>query len=122
MIETILPEIVWADLDNRQREALASVARQAQAQYADSLLGSGEPVWPHAVGMAQMAAELRLDVTSRQAALLFAFPNETHFNKDKFEQQFGEDVSRLVKGVYRLNQMRPITQGFSSDATLNRRI
>lgn len=119
MIETLLPEIVWADLDDTQREALASVARQAQAQYADSLLGSGEPVWPHAVGMAQMAAELRLDVTSRQAALLFAFPNETHFNKDKFEQQFGEDVSRLVKGVYRLNQMRPITQGFSSDATLN---
>ena len=119
MIETLLPEVVWADLDRAQRESLAFVAQQAQATYADALLGSGEPVWPHAVGMAQMAAELRLDVTSRKAALLFAFPNEEHFNKDKFEQQFGEDVSRLVKGVYRLNQMRPITQGFSSDATLN---
>jgi len=119
MIESLLPEVVWADLNTAQRESLAVVALQAQATYADALLGSGEPVWPHAVGMAQMAAELRLDVTSRQAALLFAFPNEEHFNKEKFEQQFGEDIARLVKGVYRLNQMRPITQGFSSDASLN---
>jgi GTP pyrophosphokinase len=119
MIEELLPEIVWVDLDPVQRESLAAVAAQAKATYADALLGSGEAVWPHAVGMAQMAAELRLDITSRQAALLFAFPNEENFNKDKFEQQFGEDIARLVKGVDRLNQMRPVTQGFAADATLN---
>lgn len=119
MLEDLLPEVVWADLDAAQRTSLADVARQAQSTYADALLGSGEPVWPHAVGMAQMAAELRLDVTSRQAALLFAFPNDASYNKEKFEQRYGDDVSRLVKGVFRLNQMRPITQGFSSDASLN---
>lgn len=119
MLETLLPEVVWADLDAAQRDSLLKVAQEAQATYADGLLGSGESAWVHAVGMAKLAAELRLDITSRKAALLFAFPNEAHFNKEKFEQQFGEDVSRLVKGVFRLNQMRPITQGFSSDASLN---
>ena len=119
MLETLLPVVVWADLDAAQRDSLLKVAQEAQATYAEGLLGSGESAWVHAVGMAKLAAELRLDITSRKAALLFAFPNEAHFNKEKFEQQFGEDVSRLVKGVFRLNQMRPITQGFSSDASLN---
>ena len=116
MLETLLPEIIWVDLDPAQRQSLAAVAAKAKETYADALLGSGEAVWPHAVGMAQMAAELRLDLTSRQAALLFAFPNEENFNKEKFEQQFGEDIARLVKGVDRLNQMRPVTQGFAADA------
>ncbi len=119
MLETLLPEIIWVDLDPAQRQSLAAVAAKAKETYADALLGSGEAVWPHAVGMAQMAAELRLDLTSRQAALLFAFPNEENFNKEKFEQQFGVDIARLVKGVDRLNQMRPVTQGFAADATLN---
>lgn len=119
MLENLLPEIVWADLNESQRAALLQVATAARETYGDALLGSGEPVWPHAVGMATLAAELRLDLTSRQAALLFAFPNEDNYNKDKFEALFGEDVARLVKGVYKLNQMRPITEGFSSDATLN---
>src|SRR5574343_73847 len=119
MLETLLPEIVWADLDEPQRAALLRVATEARETYGDALLGSGEPVWPHAVGMATLAAELRLDLTSRQAALLFAFPNEDNYNKDKFEALFGEDVARLVKGVFKLNQMRPVTEGFSSDAALN---
>src|SRR5574343_270293 len=119
MLENLLPEIVWADLNESQRAALLQLATVARETYGDALLGSGEPVWPHAVGMATLAAELRLDLTSRQAALLFAFPNEDNYNKDKFEALFGEDVARLVKGVYKLNQMRPITEGFSSDATLN---
>jgi GTP pyrophosphokinase len=119
MPDSLLPEVVWLDLDVGQRESLERVAGRAKETYADALLGSGEAVWPHAVGMAQMAAELRLDLTSRQAALLFAFPNDERFNKEKFEQEFGEDIARLVKGVDRLNQMRPVTQGFAADATLN---
>jgi GTP pyrophosphokinase len=119
MPDSLLPEVVWLDLDAGQRESLERVADRAKETYADALLGSGEAVWPHAVGMAQMAAELRLDLTSRQAALLFAFPNDERFNKEKFEQEFGEDIARLVKGVDRLNQMRPVTQGFAADATLN---
>ena len=119
MLEMLLPEVVWLDLDATQRDSLERVAVHAKETYADALLGSGEAVWPHAVGMAKLAAELRLDLTSRQAALLFAFPNDEHYNKEKFEQEFGEDIARLVKGVHRLNQMRPVTQGFAADATLN---
>ena len=114
-----LPEALWSDLNDAQRTALLAVAEDARLVYADRLLGSGEAIWPHAVAMATLAAELRLDAVSRQAALLFAFPNEDNFNRQKFEARYGEDVSRLVRGIFKLNQMRPITQGFASDATLN---
>ncbi len=119
MQDCLLPEIVWADLDDVERAALTAVADEARAAYSDSILGSGEAIWPHAVAMAALAAELRLDAISRQAALLFAFPSRDDFNRQKFEQRYGEDVARLVRGVFKLNQMRPITEGFASDATLN---
>lgn len=119
MHDALLPETVWADLDDAQRTTLNAVAEAAKTAYGDDLLGSGEAIWPHAVAMAALAAELRLDSVSRQAALLFAFPSQKDFNRQKFEERFGEDVSRLVRGVFKLNQMRPITEGFASDAVLN---
>lgn len=122
MSEVGLSKAAFADLSSGQKEWLATVAEAAREAYGESLLGSGEAVWPHAVAMAQLAAELRLDVTARAAALLFAIPSQPGFQRDTFEQAWGPDVSRLVRGVFKLNQMRPITQGFASDAQLNPRI
>ena len=119
MPESLLPEAVWADLEPGQRPWLATVARAAHDVYGGDLLGSGEPVWQHAVGMATLAAELRLDATARAAALLFAMPNQPDFQRESFEQAYGSDVSRLVRGISKLNQMRPMTQGFASDTILN---
>ena len=119
MSESILPDLVWADLDSTQRSWLEHIAHDAQRAYGDQVLGSGEATWPHAVTMANLAAELRLDATARAAALLFAFPSQKDFKRETFEQIYGQDISRLVRGVHKLNQMRPITQGFASDATLN---
>ncbi len=119
MDAALLPESVWADLDEAQRHMLLAVARDAQAVYGDQRLESGESTWPHALAMASLAAELRLDVTARAAALLFAMPNQQGFDRDRFEQQYGLDIARLVRGVHKLNQMRPIAQAFVSDAALN---
>lgn len=119
MPDALLPESVWNDLEPGQRPWLESVARVAYTAYGEALLGTGEQVWQHAVGMAMLAAELRLDATARAAALLFALPNQPDFERASFEQQYGSDVSRLVRGLFKLNQMRPMTQGFASDAVLN---
>ena len=119
MPESLLPESVWADLEPGQHPWLKGVAQTASTAYGAQVLGSGEPVWAHAVGMAVLAAELRLDATARAAALLFAMPHQAGFEREAFEHQYGSDVSRLVRGVHKLNQMRPITQGFATDAVLN---
>ena len=71
------------------------------------------------ISMATLAAELRLDVTARAAALLFALPNQEGFERERFEQHVGQDIARLVRGVNKLNQMRPIAQAFATDAALN---
>lgn len=119
MEESMLPDAIWADLDEAQRHTLQAVARDAQAVYGDQRLESGEATWPHALEMAGLAAELRLDVTARAAALLFALPNQEGFDRDRFEQQYGLDIARLVRGVHKLNQIRPIAQAFVSDAALS---
>ncbi|MEN9879428.1 MAG: pyrophosphokinae [Pseudomonadota bacterium] len=119
MKDAMLPDAIWVDLDEPQRHHLQAVAREAQTAYGDQRLESGESTWPHALAMASLAAELRLDATARAAALLFAFPNQEGFDRDRFEQQYGQDIMRLVRGVHKLNQMRPIAQAFVSDAVLN---
>ena len=119
MKDAKLPDAIWADLDDLQRGHLQAVAREAQTVYGDQRLESGEPTWQHALAMASLAAELRLDATARAAALLFAFPNQEGFDRDRFEKQYGQDIMRLVRGVHKLNQMRPIAQAFVSDAALN---
>ena len=119
MKDATLPDAIWVDLDEPQRHHLQAVAREAQTAYGDQRLESGESTWPHALAMASLAAELRLDATARAAALLFAFPNQEGFDRDRFEQQYGQDIMRLVRGVHKLNQMRPIAQAFVSDAALN---
>ena len=119
MKDATLPDAIWADLDEPQRHHLQAVAREAQTVYGDQRIESGEPTWRHALAMASLAAELRLDATARAAALLFAFPNQEGFDRDRFEQQYGQDIMRLVRGVHKLNQMRPIAQAFVSDAALN---
>lgn len=119
MKDATLLDAIWADLDELQRGHLQAVAREAQTIYSDQRLESGEPTWQHALAMASLAAELRLDATARAAALLFAFPNQEGFDRDHFEKQYGQDIMRLVRGVHKLNQIRPIAQAFVSGAALN---
>ena len=59
-------------LPEAARDRLARAADYARALYGERLLGSGEAAWPHALGMALVAASLRLDLDTRLAALLFA--------------------------------------------------
>ncbi|MCK6374864.1 MAG: HD domain-containing protein, partial [Zoogloea sp.] len=62
------------------REGLApdDAARVEQAHdwarglYGERVLGTREPTWSHALGMALIAASLRLDADTRLAALCFA--------------------------------------------------
>ncbi|MRD71724.1 bifunctional (p)ppGpp synthetase/guanosine-3',5'-bis(diphosphate) 3'-pyrophosphohydrolase [Rhodocyclus tenuis] len=107
-----------ADDAARLREAFV-FAREC---YGDAKLGTGEGVWPHALGMALIVAGLRLDADSRAAALLFAAPGCLARNGDEsaarelIEARCGGPVAQLVEGVSRLNRLRPIARGFLDEA------
>ena len=79
-------------------------------------LETGEDISRHAVGTALIASALKLDADSRIAALLFVMYEACPENADDLiGKEFGLDVGRLVKGLDRLNDLRPISQNISSD-------
>lgn len=95
---------------------LRQAAEFAHQAYGEHRLGSGEGVWAHALGMALMIVGLKLDVSARLSALLFAIPTYVDNGLEEIDQGYGRDVGHLVHGISRLNRIRPITSGFSADA------
>jgi len=75
--------------------------------YHEKRLESGEYIFCHVIGMSLIAAELKLDVDSRLAALFFA-ARETYPGavKEWIETEFGASAARLVNGLERLNGLR----------------
>ncbi len=92
--------------------ALKEVVAYAWEVYGDAVLGSGERIWSHALGMGVIIAGLRMDVESRMAALLFAVPASNENGIAVIEERFGKPAAQLVHGISRLNRLRPITKGF----------
>lgn len=91
---------------------LRAAVEYAWEIYGEHLLGSGERIWSHALGMAVIIAGLKLDVESRIAALLFAIPSHQEHGIARIEEKFGKAAAHLVSGISRLNKLRPITKGF----------
>ena len=91
----------------------------ARQVYDEALLGSGESIWSHALGMAVIVAGLRLDADSRMAALLFSIPACSENGLAQIEARFGKSVAQLVSGIYRLDRLRPISRGYVAETADN---
>ena len=65
---------IASGLAGEDRELLARALEFARDAYRDRLLGTGEGALEHALGLAEGAANLRLDAQARAAGLLFAVP------------------------------------------------
>ena len=85
--------------------------------YADKLLGTGEPVMAHALGVTATLAELRLDAETRIASILFAMPQYLADSQDKLAAEFGPAVAALVAGISKLNQLRILTRALAGQET-----
>ena len=81
----------------------------ARGLYGERVLGTREPTWSHALGMALIAASLRLDADTRLAALCFAVGDVLGQPVDEITQRFGAHVAELVEGLRRLNGLRVVT-------------
>ena len=90
-------------------------AQRAIAIYGERKLGSDEGAWEHALGMALIAAGLRLDRDARIAALLFGALQFAPDSGDSLRDTFGTVVVDMVRGLTRLNTLRPITRSFVAD-------
>ena len=97
-------------LPEESLDRLVQAFRLAEQVYAGQALGTGEAALQHAVGMALIAASLRLDVDTRIAALLFAAHDHIGDAREKLTASFGEPVATLVGNMHRLKGLRVLTQ------------
>ncbi len=77
-------------------------ARKAhEGQFRDS----GEPFFSHPTGVAEILAELEMDVVTLTAALLHDVVEDTEVTAEDIEAEFGEEVALLVNGVTKLTKI-----------------
>ena len=92
-----------------ERDLVARALQFAEPLYAGELLSTGEPVWPHALGLASSLAEIGLDAPGRAAGILFAAPKRLG-TTDRLREAFGAETAGLAEGVERLYQLRVATR------------
>src|SRR3954469_10105880 len=90
------------------RALLARALAFAEPLFAGQVLSTGEPAWPHALGLAANLAAIGLDAPGRAAGVLFAAPRYLDA-PEKLEAEFGEEIAGLVAGVDKLYQLRIAT-------------
>jgi GTP pyrophosphokinase len=103
-------DLLAEGLGREERARIERALDWAAEVYENRTLGTGEAVWPHALGCALIVASLRLDADARIAALLFAANEYVDDARGTLESGFGEHVARLVDGLRRLNGLRVITR------------
>ena len=103
-------DVLAAGAPEEDRRALARALDFAREAYGDKLLGTGEPAYEHAVGLARNVAQLRLDADALAAGVLFAVPAYLPDAQEKLTAAFGGTVASLVSGIDRLNQLRIVTR------------
>ncbi|GAB4230605.1 MAG: bifunctional (p)ppGpp synthetase/guanosine-3',5'-bis(diphosphate) 3'-pyrophosphohydrolase [Acidobacteriota bacterium] len=95
-----------SDLKLLRRAYLFSARmHQGQVRY------SGEPYLNHPLEVANILAELRLDVATVSVGLLHDVVEDTYADLPTIREYFGEDVARMVDGVTKISKIR-----FSSQA------
>jgi len=91
------------------RSLIARALEFAEPLYAGQVLSTGEPVWPHALGLGSSLAAVGLDPAARAAGVLFAAPKHLG-GVEKLQQQFGAEIAALAGGVEKLHRLRVATR------------
>jgi GTP pyrophosphokinase len=102
-------EPLAAGLPGGERALLARVLEFAEPLYAGQALSTGEPVWPHALGLGASLAAIGMDPAARAAGVLFAAPKYLG-GTEKLAESFGTEIAGLATGVEKLYQLRVLTR------------
>ena len=97
-----------------ERQVLARALEFAEPLYAGQTLSTGEPVWPHALGLAAGLASIGMDPVARAAGILFAAPKFLD-SVDALEQRFGPEIAALAGGAEKLYRLRVQTRASTGE-------
>ncbi len=105
--------------DGRAQDALVERAYAfAQPLYEGQVLSTGEPVWPHALGLAASLAAIGVDPAAQAAGVLFAVPKllaGPMRDPELLKAEFGEEIAGLAAGVEKLYQLRVLTRASAGE-------
>ncbi len=100
LLRTVKEYNAKADLRELERAyRFAAEAHQGQKRL------SGDDFITHPVAVAQILADLGLDTTTLEAALLHDTVEDTPVTLERLEAEFGPDVARLVDGLTKLEHI-----------------
>ena len=91
----------------------------ADSAHAGQLRKSGEPYITHPVAVAEILADLGMDIATIIAALLHDTVEDTQYHLDQLEREFGKEVAQLVDGVTKLDKL---TYGPTAEAETLRKM
>ncbi|MDP3030964.1 MAG: HD domain-containing protein, partial [Rhodocyclaceae bacterium] len=118
-----------AGLADEGVDRLVEAIGYAREVYGESIIGTGETAFGHALGTTLILASLNLDLDSRVAALLFAAPDHLEDPRETMTARWGGAVADLVDRLSRLKHLRPLTlataqsaQGVQAQAEIMRKM
>jgi GTP pyrophosphokinase len=101
--------------NGRVQDALVERAYAfAQPLYEGQVLSTGEPVWPHALGLAASLAAIGVDPDAQAAGVLFAVPKLLP-DPELLKAEFGEEIAGLAAGVEKLYKLRVLTRASAGE-------
>ncbi len=109
-----LVEGLAAGLAAPGRALLERALAFAEPLYAGHTLSTGEPAWPHALGLAASLASIGMDPVARAAGILFAAPKVLD-GVEPLEKHFGAEIAALAGGAEKLHRLRVLTRASSGE-------
>jgi GTP pyrophosphokinase len=98
------------------RTMLAAAWEAARHGYGNDCRPSGERYFAHALSVASILAELRLDAHTIAAALQHDLPALKRYDHDACVRVFGDDVANLIEGLARMEVIRDLHERPGSTA------
>ncbi|MFH1681667.1 MAG: bifunctional (p)ppGpp synthetase/guanosine-3',5'-bis(diphosphate) 3'-pyrophosphohydrolase [Candidatus Eisenbacteria bacterium] len=104
--EPLEEEIAFLVRVGLERGLLNRAARYARARLAGKTRRSGEPLITHAVEVARILDQLRLDATTIASGLLHDVVEDSEATIEDVERNFGSEIAFLVGGVTKIGQLQ----------------
>ncbi len=96
---------IKGDMTEKDKELLHEAYDCATAAHEGQKRRDGSDYVTHPIAVAEIVAEMGLDVESLISALLHDCIEDTEFGYDKIKAKFGKEVAEIVDGVSKLTRM-----------------
>jgi len=99
----------------REGDALVERAQAfARPLYEGQTLSTGEPMWPHALGLSAGLASIGVDPAAQAAGVLFAVP-KLLADPLALQAEFGGEIASLAAGAEKLYKLRVLTRASAGE-------